>query len=89
MRSRERVLNSLENVYREAFQAAEGRGDKDEMARLDFGYQRDQLQLEILLDLRELLSPPEEADAAKKSLVDKGSELLDKARSVKKITRLR
>ena len=34
MRSRDRVLQSLENVYREAFQSAEGRDDKDEMARL-------------------------------------------------------
>ena len=88
MRSRDRVLQSLENVYREAFQSAEGRDDKDEMARLDFEYQRDQLQLEVLLDVRELLSPPAEPQEDE-SLVDKGSALLDKARSIRKITRLR
>jgi len=90
MRSRDRVLQSLENVYREAFQSAEGRNDKDEMARLDFEYQRDQLQLEVLLDVREALSLAEEpAEAEKESLVDKGSAFLDKARSIRKITRLR
>jgi len=88
MRGRDRVLQSLENVYREAFQSAEDRSDKAEMARLDFEYQRDQLQLEVLLDVRELLSPPVEPEEDK-SLVDKGSALLDKARSIRKITRLR
>ena len=89
MRSRDRVLLSLEKVYREAFQAAEKRGDKDEMARLDLEYQRDQLQLEVLLDVRELLSPPQEDSEEDASLVEKGSALLDKARSIRKITRLR
>ena len=88
MRNRERVLQSLEKVYLEAFQAADERGDKDEMTRLDFEYQRDQLQLEVLLDLRELLSPAEETEDPA-SLVDKGSALLDKARSIRKITSLR
>ena len=88
MRGRDRVLQSLENVYREAFQSAEDRSAKDEMARLDFEYQRDQLQLEVLLDLRELLAPPVEAEEDE-SLVDKGSALLDKARSIRNITRLR
>jgi hypothetical protein len=88
MRSRDRVLQSLENVYREAFQSAEGRSATDEMARLDFEYQRDQLQLEVLLDVRELLSPAVEPDEDE-SLVDKGSALLDKARSIRSITRLR
>ena len=89
MRSRDRVLSSLEKVYREAFQSAEKRGDKDEMARIDFEYQRDQLNLEVLLDVRELLSPPEEPGEEETSLVGKGSALLDKARSIRKITRLR
>lgn len=89
MRSRDRVLQSLENVYREAFQAAEGRGDKDEMARLDLEYQRDQLNLEVLLDVRGLLTPPDEPEEEETSLVEKGSALLDKARTIRKITRLR
>ena len=88
MRNRERVLQSLENVYLEAFQAADARGDKSEMARLDLEYQREQLRLEVLLDIRELLAPPE-PETAEGSLVDKGSALLDKARTLRKITRLR
>jgi hypothetical protein len=88
MRARERVLQSLDNVYRDAFQSADAEGDKQEMARLDVEYQREQLHLEVLLDIRELLSPasdPEEEE----SIVDKGSALLDKARNLRKITRLR
>ena len=57
MRNRERVLQSLENVYRGAFTAAETAGDKAEMARLDLEYQREQLHLEVMLDIRDLLTP--------------------------------
>ena len=88
MRDRDRILQSLEKVYREAFQAAEGRGDKEQMGRLDFEYQRDQLHLEVLMDIRDQLSPPE-ADEEDPGLVEKGSALLEKARSIRKITRLR
>jgi len=56
MRDRERVLQSLEKVYRAAFQRAEDAGDQDRMSRLDLDYQRDQIQLEVLLDIRELLA---------------------------------
>lgn len=80
MRKRERVLQSLENVYREAFSAAETGGDADRMARLDMDYQRDQLQLEVLLDIRELLTPEVE---------DKTISLLEKAQSIRKLTKLR
>lgn len=81
MRDRERVLQSLETVYRTAYEAAQGAEDRDAMARLDFEYQRDQLQLEILLDIRDLLAPePEEAE---------GSSLLEKAQKLRQITRLK
>ena len=59
MRSRDRVLQSLEKIYRGAFTAAEEAEDTETMARLDIGYQRDQLELELLLDIRELLMPEE------------------------------
>jgi hypothetical protein len=80
MRSRERVLNSLESVYRSAFTAAEGAGEATAMARLDLDYQRDQLQLEVLLDIRDLLAP----DAG-----DKTVSLLEKAQNLRKLTKLR
>lgn len=79
MRSRERVLQSLENVFREAFTAAEEAGDRERMEQLDMEYQRDQLRLEVLLDIRDLLTP--EPDAATTSL-------LEKAQSIRKLTRL-
>ena len=83
MRSRDRVLQSLEKVYREAFAAAEAAGNTSSMARLDLDYQRDQLNLEVLLDVRDLLSPePEDATT-------KATSLLEKAQSIRKLTRLR
>ena len=83
MRNRERVLQSLENVYRSAFTAAESAGDKAEMERLDLEYQRDQLQLEVLLDIRELLTPPEPDQ------VEKTTSLLEKAQQIRRLTKLR
>lgn len=83
MRSRDRVLQSLENVYRAAFAAAETTGDTERMEALDMEYQRDQLQLEILLDIREVLRPePEDS-------TDRTISLLEKAQSIRKLTKLR
>ena len=82
MRKRERILRDLEAVYREAFQRAEERGDQEGMARLDFDFQRDQLLLEAVLDVRD-------------GLVEAGGEeeddesLLDKARALRDLTRRR
>jgi len=53
------------------------------MARLDLEYQRDQLQLEVLLDIREMLTP------AEPDRVDKTTSLLEKAQKIRKLTRLR
>lgn len=82
MRTRDDVIGSLERVYREAFDKAENAGDRTRMDALDFGFQRDQVMLEALLDVRDLLSgirsdgaPPEPS-------------LLDKARAIRKFTRL-
>lgn len=81
MRSRSRVLQSLEGVYREAFESAREREDTAEMARLELEYQRDQLQLEVLLDLRDLVSPAEPED--------KGPSLLERAQALRGLTKLR
>jgi len=80
MRDRERVLQSLESVFRTAFEEARGRDDADLMARLDLDYQRDQLRLEVLLDIRDLLAPTDEEQAAS---------LLEKAQALRNITKLR
>ena len=83
MRDRDRVLRSLENVYREAFGAAEAAGDATSMSKLDLEYQRDQLQLEVLLDIRDLLTVPDEDGA------DKTISLLEKAQNLRRLTKLR
>ena len=80
MRSRDRILQSLENVYRDAFAAAESDGDSEAMRTLDMEYQRDQIGLEVLLDIRELLTP--EAEDATVSL-------LEKAQNLRRLTKLR
>ena len=52
-RSRERILNNLEEMYREAFDRAKETADPSAMASLDFAYRREQLYFEILLDVRD------------------------------------
>lgn len=80
MRNRERVLQSLENVYRAAFTEADEAGDAATMARLELEYQRDQVHLEVLLDIRQLLTPEEP---------DKTSSLIEKAQQLRRLTKLR
>jgi hypothetical protein len=52
-RTRERIMNNLEEMYKEAFDRAKASGDPAQMAALDFAYRREQLYFEILLDLRD------------------------------------
>jgi hypothetical protein len=84
VRTRERVLQSLEKVYRSAFAQAEEKADVERMQALDVEYQRDQIQLEVLLDIRDLLLTPE-PDAPE----DDTASLLEKAQKIRKLTRFR
>ena len=52
-RSRDRILSNLDELYREAFSRAQGSNDNAQMTTLDFSYRREQLYLEILLDIRD------------------------------------
>ena len=54
-RSRDRVLNNLDEMYREAFDRAKASGDAGQMTTLDFAYRREQLYFEILLDIRDAM----------------------------------
>jgi hypothetical protein len=56
MRSRTQILTNLETAYREQFERAKGDNQPRRMEELDAGYLRDQLMLEVLLDVRDLLS---------------------------------
>jgi hypothetical protein len=68
-RPRARILANLETVYREAYNRAKEAGDTSRMLDLDAAYQREQLLLEVLMDIRDALRPP--AESAVKSAVDK------------------
>lgn len=82
MRSRDKVIGSLEAVYREAFESAQGDEAGDRMQELDFGFQRDQIILEVLLDVRDALATGgEDGDA-------KDPSLLERAKAVRKFTKL-
>ena len=56
MRPRDQILANLESAYREQYNRAKSESHSRRMEELDAGYQRDQLMLEVLLDLRDLLS---------------------------------
>lgn len=67
-RSRDRILANLESVYREAYQRADSLGDKARMADLDSSYQREQLILEVLLDVRDALAALADAPTSASAL---------------------
>ena len=89
MRDRRKILDSLEATYREAFAAAKQRDDLATMARLDLDFQRDQLHLEVLLDIRDVLAPVEEEPPKERTLLEEGSALIEKAGALRRIVRLR
>jgi hypothetical protein len=78
MRSRERILANLEAIYRESYDRAKKAADESRMIDLDSGYMRDQLMLEILLDIRDLFSV---APAAT------GSSALEKLEALRRLTK--
>jgi hypothetical protein len=80
MRSRDRILANLEAIYRESYDRAKESGEAGRMIDLDSAYMRDQLMLEILLDIRDLFSV---APAAS------GGSALEKLESIRRFTKLR
>jgi hypothetical protein len=79
MRSRDRILANLETIYRESYDRARQVSDHSRMADLDNAYMRDQLMLEILLDIRDLFSV---APAAS------GGSALEKLEAIRRLTKL-
>ena len=55
MRSRDRIIANLESVYREAYERARETDNQDRMMDLDASFQREQLILEVLLDVRDAI----------------------------------
>lgn len=56
MRDRKRILTNLETIYRESYERAKSAGDGARLLDLDNAYMRDQLMMEVLLDIREALA---------------------------------
>ncbi len=87
-RPRDRILANLESIYREAYERARASGDQTRMADLDAAYQREQLLLEVLLDVRDALTahpPPADARADKTPEPDPIAAL----EAIRRITKLR
>jgi hypothetical protein len=82
MRSRDRIVANLESVYREAYERAKETDDKDRMLDLDASFQREQLILEVLLDVRDALAAFGEKPATESAL-DKINTLRNIARFTK------
>lgn len=80
MRSRDRILANLESIYRESYDRAQSLSDNGRMLDLESAYMRDQLMLEILLDIRDLFSV---APAAS------GGSALEKLEAIRRLTKLR
>ncbi len=81
MRDRQRILDNLEKLYRDELDRS-GQAGGAGGERLDFEFQRDQLYLEVMLDLRDLMSSSPEDEKSTSSL-------LEKAQQLRNLTRLR
>jgi len=84
-RPREKILENLESVYREAYDRAKGTGDERRMADLDAAYQREQLLLEVLLDIRDSLA----AKAPAGSAPSPGPDPITTLETIRRISQLR
>jgi hypothetical protein len=80
MRPRERILANLESIYRESYDRAQSANDQGRMIDLVSAYLRDQLMLEILLDIRDLFAV---APAAT------GGSALEQLEAIRRLTKLR
>jgi len=87
-RPRDRVLGNLESIYREAYERAKAASDQVRMADLDAAYQREQLLLEVLLDIRDTLaSLPPSADPSPGKAA--GADPITALETIRRITKLR
>ena len=83
-RPRDRILANLEAVYREAYDRAKTTGDERRMADLDSAYQREQLLLEVLLDIRDALAALPQPGGG-----GSGTDPLAALETIRRVTKLR
>ena len=81
MRSRDKILTNLEDIYREAYGRAQQAEDAGRMMDLDASYQREQLLLEVLMDIRDAMHTVGDAPNEKSAL--------EKLQALRKLTKLR
>ena len=81
IRPRVLILANLESIYRESYDRAMKFVDEGRMIDLESAYMRDQLMLEILLDIRDLFSVAPAAPS--------GATALEKLEALRKLTKLR
>jgi len=79
MRPRDEILGNLETIYQASFDAAKQAQQPRRMEELDNAYQRDQLMLEILLDVRDLMARQPAAPA--------GQSVFDQLESLRRFTK--
>jgi hypothetical protein len=84
-RPRQRILENLESVYREAYDRAKVANDERRMLDLDAAYQREQLLLEVLLDIRDALA----ASPSEGSPESPGPDPITALETIRRISRLR
>ena len=87
-RPRDRILGNLESIYREVYERAKATGDQVRMTDLDAAYQREQLLLEVLLDIRDALASLP-ASTAPESGKSTGSDPITALEAIHRITKLR
>lgn len=80
-RSRNKILGNLETIYREAYDRAKELDDPGRMMDLDASYQREQLLLEVLIDIRDAIQSTGQAPNEKSAL--------EKLETLRKLTKLR
>jgi hypothetical protein len=80
MRSRDKILANLEAIYRETYDRAREVDDASRMGDLENSYMRDQLMLEILLDIRDLFAVAPAAST-------QGSSALEKLEALRRLAR--
>jgi len=85
VRPRQQILDNLDSVYREAYDRAKALKDERRMADLDAAYQREQLLLEVLLDIRDGIS----GSSKQKPPADSGGGPMAALDTIRRITRLR
>ena len=85
MRPRQQILDNLDSVYREAYDRAKALKDERRMADLDAAYQREQLLLEVLLDIRDGVN----GSSKQKPPADTGGSPMAALDTIRRITRLR